>query len=92
MISRMSDPIRNVLLEALLDLIASIELSDDEVVDADFADEAFNAVAAHLQTLSRPDRELLATLIAESAAKQTDFDRREVYEDAPDDLGLLDED
>jgi hypothetical protein len=88
----MSDPIRSALLEALLNCIVPLQLADDEAVDLDLAVAISEDIAATLGRLGPSDRTLLATLIRQLAARETDPARREVLEQTPDALGLLLED
>ena len=92
MIIRMSDALRDSLLAALLDVLASIELSDDDQVEPRFASDVLEDVTYHLDALAESDRALLVTLIRKHAVTESDPDRRQIIEDAPEDLGLLDED
>ena len=90
MISDMSDAIREVLLASLLDCVASLELSDHDTVDRAIASEVMGDVTAHLRTLIQPDRVVLTELITRRASAETDPERRQLFEDLPGDLGLLD--
>ena len=86
----MSDAVRDALLEALLNCILSLELSDDELVDPGAATAIQEDIAFTLGRLGDADRALLVTLIEERAATETDPARRELLDDLPDALGLLD--
>jgi hypothetical protein len=88
----MSDALTEALLAALLDLVASLDLSDDDLVDPGFVTDVLDDVATHLEPLDDADRTHLVALIRAHAAAEPDEDRREVFADAPEDFGLLDED
>jgi hypothetical protein len=91
MIPRMSDAVRDALLEALLNCVASLALSDDELVHPDVASDLLNDITHDLGSLNEADRALLTALIRRRAAAEPDPVRREVFEDSPEDLGLLDD-
>jgi len=89
-IGRMSDAVRDALLDALLSCIVSLELSDDDLLDPGAVTAIQEDVAFALGRLGDSDRALLVTLIEERAAVETDPARRELLDDLPDVLGLLD--
>jgi hypothetical protein len=80
-----------IVARALVDLVASIELTSDDELDPDLAAAWLDDVAAALEGLSDPDRHDLVRLINEMARATRDENRRDVLVDLPDDLGLIEE-
>ncbi|HTF07416.1 MAG TPA: hypothetical protein VK659_04505 [Asanoa sp.] len=87
----MSDALTEVLLAALLDVVASLELSADDLVDPGFVADAFDDVTGQLDALTDADRALLVTLIRAPAATEPNADRRSVLAGAPEHFGLLED-
>ncbi|MCO8276888.1 hypothetical protein M1L60_40540 [Actinoplanes sp. TRM 88003] len=88
----MSDAIRDALLGAWLHLVAALELSDDELVDPGFVSDVLGDLTTDLRSrLSQSDRALLVELIRQHAAREMDPERREVFEETPENFGLTDE-
>jgi hypothetical protein len=80
-----------IVARALVDLVASIELTSDDELDPDLAAAWLDDVATALEDLSDPDRHDLVRLISELARTTRDENRRDVLVDLPDDLGLIEE-
>ncbi|GAA4608000.1 hypothetical protein BJY16_006623 [Actinoplanes octamycinicus] len=88
----MSDAIRDALLSAWLDLVAALELSDDDLVDPGFVSDVLGDLTTDLRSsLSQSDRALLVKLIRQHAARESDPERREVFEETPEHFGLIDD-
>jgi hypothetical protein len=79
-----------VVLDALLDCVMFLELSNDDVVDPDVAATVLDNVAGILGELDDEEREALAALIQERAADTDDPARRAFLEDFPESFGLVD--
>ncbi|MET7666825.1 hypothetical protein [Micromonospora luteifusca] len=80
-----------VLLDALLECLSFLELSDDEVVDPDEAASVQGRVAGHFDALGPAEREVLTRLVKARAAQETGA-VREWLDELPKSFGLLDED
>ena len=80
-----------IVARALVDLVASIELTSDDELDPDLAAAWLDDVAAALEELPDPDRHDLVRLIGEMARSTRDENRRDALVDLPDDLGLIEE-
>ncbi|MET7505946.1 hypothetical protein [Streptomyces albidoflavus] len=80
------------LARALADIIVSIELTDDEVIDPEIASAILDDTTAIFDSMSNSDRAEIARLILEYAEEQSRSDRKRVMLGVPDGLGLLDED
>ncbi|WP_430791469.1 hypothetical protein [Actinoplanes sp. G11-F43] len=84
----MPDTLRDVLLDAWLSLVTSLELSDDDLVDPGFVSDALGDLVPALARLAPADRELLTDLIRQRAAAEPDPDRRQILQDTPGHFGL----
>ncbi|WDZ84517.1 hypothetical protein [Micromonospora cathayae] len=80
-----------VLLDALLECLTFLELSDDDVVDPNEAASVQDRVAGLFGTLGPGEREMLIGLVKARAARETGV-VREWLNELPESLGLLDED
>jgi hypothetical protein len=80
--------LERVLAKAFMDIVISIDLTDDGVIDPDVATSLLEPVAALLQGMAQDDRRALIDLFAECAQEVQDPDRRMVADDLPDALGL----
>lgn len=81
-----------ILIKVLADLIVSIDLSDDELVDPEFATAVLGDAVSVLGDLTPEERMQISEIIAEYAETESDERRRAALRDLPDDLGLLEED
>jgi hypothetical protein len=80
------------LAKSLVQLVTSIDLTDDEEVDPDLATTWFEDVAYELQRLPAADRTALATLIHRLAEEETNESRRVALLEFPESFGLEDPD
>ncbi|GLY87615.1 hypothetical protein [Actinoallomurus iriomotensis] len=74
--------------KALVEIIISIDLSDDEDIDPDIATNILEPTARLLQRTSGEDRRALVALLAECGEEETDPERRMTALDLPGALGL----
>ncbi|MGY5061192.1 hypothetical protein ACWDFR_45430 [Streptomyces sp. 900105755] len=81
-----------MLVKALVNLIVSIDLSDEETVDSDFASSAFEDVMAAFEELSEGDRVVISQIIQSMAESESSSARREALLELPESFGLIDED
>jgi hypothetical protein len=86
------DDIEDVLLDALLDCLAFIDLSDDQVVQPDAAQHVLEDVAGRFDTLDEDARAELVGMILSRAADESRADRKTFLEAIPSHFGLLDDD
>ncbi|QES38206.1 hypothetical protein DEJ48_36580 [Streptomyces venezuelae] len=75
---------------ALIDLLLSLELSDEESVSLEAATAFVEDASATLSALSRLEREELTSIIRQMENEATMEERREVLRSLPEDIGLLD--
>ncbi|ANP52027.1 hypothetical protein J2Z21_008899 [Streptomyces griseochromogenes] len=80
-----------VIVKALVNLIISIDLSDEETVDSDFASSAFEDVMATLDELSDGERENVVRIVQSLADGESSTQRRQALLEFPDNFGLVDE-
>jgi hypothetical protein len=59
-----------VLLDALLECVSFLELSDDDVVDPNEAASVQGRVAGHVDTMEPAEREVLTRLVMARAARE----------------------
>jgi hypothetical protein len=81
-----------VIVRALADLIVSIDLSDDELVDPEFASAILGDVSAVIDSLGNDERSRIADIITEHAETESNDRRRNALRELPEGLGLTDED
>jgi hypothetical protein len=81
-----------IVVEALLDCLMFLELSDDEAVNPDDAVRMMEWVAHLLGDLSPADRLHLTELTEARAAREEDPDRREFLLDFPEAFALVEVD
>jgi hypothetical protein len=81
-----------IVVEALLDCLMFLELSDDEAVNPDDAVRMMEWVAHLLGDLSPADRLRLAEMAEARAAREEDPDRREFLLDFPEAFALVEVD
>lgn len=84
------DALRDALLAAWLNLVVSLELSDDDLVDPGFVADALGDLTTDLGALASTDRALLVELIRRRAATETDPSRRAILDETPENFGLTD--
>jgi hypothetical protein len=73
---------------ALIDLVISLELAPDELIDLDFEVEMMEQVASVLQAMPEREKKEFLRLIRERADASKDLKRRELLEQMPEALGL----
>ncbi|GAB3275329.1 hypothetical protein GCM10027589_00410 [Actinocorallia lasiicapitis] len=78
-----------VLARALMEIIISIDLSDDEDIDSDVAAALLEPIAALLQAAHAGDRSRIVALFTELAQAESATDRRMTALDLPGALGLI---
>jgi DNA-binding FadR family transcriptional regulator len=79
----------NAVLDALLECLAFLELSDEGSVDPDDAIRTMESVAHILAGMPESDRRTLADMVRARAAVEPDAARRAFYEATPEGLGLI---
>jgi hypothetical protein len=79
--------VERAVLEALVDCLAFIEQSPDDVIDPDAAVRALEDVASRLAALAPREREPLLRRLR-ALAEEADAPRREFIERMPESLGL----
>ena len=87
----MAEQISDTVLNALLDCLAYLELSDEDVVPADVAGAVQDIVVERFDDLSTGDRLRLAELIHRRVETETDPGRQDFFRTYPEDIGLTDE-
>ncbi|MFF3333829.1 hypothetical protein ACFYWX_30495 [Streptomyces sp. NPDC002888] len=75
-----------------MDLTVSIDLTDEDTVDSDFATAAFGDVAVTLRTMPEDIREEFLRIVRELADEEEIPERRELLREFPEHFDLLDED
>jgi hypothetical protein len=80
--------VSSILAKALSSVIASIDPSDDEEIDPDFAMTILEPIAALLQEASAEERAEISGLFQAAAEAEASPDRREVIAGLPEGLGL----
>ena len=75
----------------LADLIVSIDLSGDDVVDPDFASSIFGDVSAAFDRLASADRAQISAIIVEYAEAERNVGRRQALLDFPEQFGLTED-
>lgn len=88
----MADQIFDTVLDALLDCLAFLEMSDEDVVPPDVAGAVQDIVVERFDDLSSGDRLRLARLIQARVAGEVDLRRQNFFRTYPEDIGLTDED
>ncbi|MBB5873447.1 hypothetical protein F4553_006881 [Allocatelliglobosispora scoriae] len=78
------------LARALVDLIVTIDLSDDDEISPEAGSAILGDVAAALNSLSASDTDRLVNIIGEMAAEEDDPVRKETMIELPETLGLVD--
>jgi hypothetical protein len=77
---------------ALADMVVSVDLSDEESVNADFAARIFDDLAGVFDTIEDEDRHQLSAIIENYAQTVSDARRRDALAGLPESIGLADED
>lgn len=80
--------LERILGKALMGVMISIDLSDDDEIDPDVAGKIVEPVVAYLRSVGEEDRNALANLFAECAQDERDPDRREAAIEFPGSLDL----
>ncbi|MQY09868.1 hypothetical protein [Actinomadura macrotermitis] len=81
--------LERVLATALMDLVVSIDLTDDDDIDPGVATTLLEPIAAHLDNTSAPTRQALSTLLTDIAQQETNPVRRSTALELPTALGLI---
>jgi hypothetical protein len=82
--------LNEVLARALVELMVTIDLSDEEEVSDEAGSSMLNDAAGILNRLSVEDQQELVRLIGEFAESEPNTDRQENMRDLPEALGLVD--
>lgn len=77
---------------ALADMVVSVDLSDEESVNADFAARIFDDLAGVFDTLDEEDRQQLSVIIDSYSQTVSDTRRRDALAGLPESIGLSDDD
>ncbi|MEU8793694.1 hypothetical protein [Streptomyces sp. NPDC048643] len=88
----MTDPLLITLVDALANLLISIDMTDEDDVDPDVCVPWFESVGDKLNQLSVDDRARLAQVIREVADREPDVQRQAALLETPDMLGIEDPD
>jgi hypothetical protein len=80
--------VERILARALMELVVSIDLSDDEDIDPDVATSILEPVAALLQSAPTEQRQDIVALFSECAQEESDTERRMTAMDLPDAFGI----
>ncbi|MFG2250975.1 hypothetical protein [Spirillospora sp. NPDC048823] len=81
--------VERVLAKVIMEMVVSIDLSDDENIDPDVAASILEPVAALLQTAPIEDRQAIVELLRDCAEEEQNLERRTTALDLPEALGLL---
>jgi hypothetical protein len=76
---------------ALVDLVVSIDLSDEEQIPSDFGSDLLNDVAGAFGNLTPDETRELVAIVSEIAQGTQDPVRRNAILELPETLGLTDE-
>ncbi|MFF8657671.1 hypothetical protein [Streptomyces huasconensis] len=74
---------------ALIDLLLSLELSDEDAVSLEASTAFVEDASTTLSALSGPEREELTSIIRQMENEAATEERREVLRSLPEDIGLL---
>lgn len=77
------------IVKVLADLIVSIDLAGEDLIDTDFASGILDQVAAVMERLDEGERVRIAEIIQRYANSQTDGRRGNAIGELPNDLGLI---
>ncbi|MFW6692169.1 hypothetical protein [Streptomyces sp. MAR4 CNX-425] len=83
--------VNKVLVRAFVNVVASVELTDDDDIDPDVATDILEPAAALFRDLSEEGRREVASLILECAELEENPERRRVIMGFPEAIGLLGE-
>lgn len=81
--------LERILGKVFIEIVISIDLSDDDDIDPDVATSLLEPVAALLQSATGDDRSALVDLLTECAQEETIPERRMAALDLPGALGLI---
>jgi hypothetical protein len=84
----MTDRLVTVLAAAMAQLITAIDATSDDEVDPGLASGWFDDVAAAFNQMSDADRQRLAELFRQAAARETRSEVRRAILELPDNFGL----
>lgn len=84
--------INELIVRALVELIVSIDLTDADTVDPDFASASFGDVVVILDGLPRDEREKIVGIVRGLAEDERVPERRQALLEFPENFGLLDDD
>jgi hypothetical protein len=79
------------IIEALVNLVVSIDLTDEETVDPDFAVSAFEDMTSTLASLSDEERGRMTQVIRSLAEAEASTQRRQALLELPGHLQLVDD-
>jgi len=80
--------LERILAKALMDLIISIDLSDDDDIDPDVVTKLLEPIAADLNHIGAEPKTALIALLTGLAEEETDPQRRMIALDFPSAIGL----
>ncbi|MFE6446904.1 hypothetical protein [Nocardiopsis dassonvillei] len=78
------------LIELLVNLLVSVELSDEEDVDSNFAARLYEDVMAYFDGLSDSERNFIVDKVASMSHGEVPDDRKDVLRGFPSNFGLID--
>lgn len=81
--------VERILARVFMEVLVSIDLSDDDDIDPDVATGILEPVAALLRNGEIEDQQAIAELLRECAEEESDPERRATALDLPAALGLL---
>jgi hypothetical protein len=84
--------VEDVLAKAVLELVVSIELTDDDDIDPDVSTSIVEPVAHLLTDVSDDVRQELVRLFHAAARQEENPERRTIAEEFPEAIGLVDTD
>jgi hypothetical protein len=84
--------VNKVLVHALVNIIVSIDLTDDEDIDPDIATDIIEPAAALFRDLSDEGRREVTSLVLECAELEVNPERKRAILGLPEAIGLVDED
>ena len=80
-----------VLMGIVVDMMAFLELSGDEVVDPDAAVSCLENISGELQRLDGANRRVFLNHVKKQAAREQDQRRKEFLQSLPEAAGLMEE-
>jgi hypothetical protein len=77
------------LMEALIDVLLFLDLSDEEAVDEDAAVDVLEQIGAQLQRLDSSTKHRFVQRVLDRARETESKEQREALESLPEDFGLI---